>query len=694
MQFLNLSVRNLGVFDSRHDFDLSPVRAADGTMRNVTVISGHNGAGKSTLFQALDIALHGQLALGDQVTHAMYSKFLSGRLHRRHGPEAPSVCLRGGVALSFEYIDSGVPLRIQVERDWVRQSAKVSEDLFVFQNGDAPSVAKSDYQSWLNDLVPPGLSPLCFFDAERLDGLVGRDEQNYLLSETLQRLLGLDLLARLGSDLGRYVLTQSKGQLATQHLRIELLQHQSAVDDLSSQLLECDAKSVVLSEQESVLEGELAVAERRLAAEGGMYGVRRPVMQERLMAVQAQVRVVAEQLRDHSSELLPFVLVPELCRGLKEQLAHEVEMRRHQAWKALWEERVTHVADALQADAVWLELGIAPPQRQLLLYRLLDSLQHIELGDDLHEERSLHQLSDQDHERLAGWIAHALHTVPGQVIALGTKLRVLQEEARQLEGDLQRVPDAELLAPMHAQIAQLQQTLLETRNQEAALREQRGTLQFQHDERKRQLDRIAEQFHKAQSSERHVTLAERSQRALRAFTDAFIRQRLVALEEALLTRFNAVCQKDRLLTVVRIQPENFGIHLYGDHERRIYLSDLSAGERQLYGMAMLWALRQVSGRKLPLAIDTPLARLDAVHRARFIHDFLPAVSNQVILLATDAELHSGLLSEAEPYIARIYRLQFDADREETVIQWEGPPTPTTGIVLHLADRRKELAHDA
>ena len=98
-------------------------------------------------------------------------------------------------------------------------------------------------------------------------------------------------------------------------------------------------------------------------------------------------------------------------------------------------------------------------------------------------------------------------------------------------------------------------------------------------------------------------------------------------------------------------------------------------------MALLWALRRVSGRQLPLAVDTPLARLDQIHRSRLLHDYVPAVSDQVLLFATDAELDAGLLAEAEPYLARVYRLEYDSKQEATFVHGTDQPEPA-GVVLY------------
>jgi DNA sulfur modification protein DndD len=65
-------------------------------------------------------------------------------------------------------------------------------------------------------------------------------------------------------------------------------------------------------------------------------------------------------------------------------------------------------------------------------------------------------------------------------------------------------------------------------------------------------------------------------------------------------------------------------------------------------------------------IDTPLARLDDSHRMRFIHDFIPRVSDQVVLFTTDAEMDTRLLGQAEPYLACAYSLHLDAEQQVIV----------------------------
>ena len=675
MRLLNLGVHNLGVFRGRHDFNLAPTLQLDSTPRHLTVISGHNGAGKSTLFQALALALYGSLALGDRVSQRTYSDFLLSRLHRRSGDEAPMTSQTGGVRLDFQYMRSGRPLHIQVERTWQRNGSTVQETLEVFQDDQRIDVPPADYQVWLNGLIPPGLAPLCFFDAEQLSTLADPGQHGQVLEKILHRLLGLDLVARLQADLDYYTRKRGGGR-RVEHLRGNVLKHQAAVDKLKTQLVEIAAKAEILNAEQAELEAELAHRESRLASEGGSYAARRKFLQERLSEVREEIEELASELRDLSTGLLPFALAPELCQALSERLDREAEARHQQIAEQAWRQRVDRVETALQDEDPWQGIDVPSHKRSILIQRLVGILRESETPYNV-EQLLVHHLSEPEQAEIQGWITQALQVIPQQVQGLGERMKALGAEREKVEADLNRAPDDEVLAPIHDEIMRLETTLSELQERQRSLEKQKGALQFQYEEAARQRQRADEQLRNAQAGERQLALAQRSQLALETYQDALVRQRLGALEDKLVAAFNAICRKEHLLAAVDIAPDNFQVHLESADGHKVELEDFSAGERQLYGMALLWALRQVSGRQLPLAVDTPLARLDEVHRYRLMHDYVPAVSEQIVLLATEAELNDGLLAQAEPYLARIYRLAYDPQQERTTVTCEERATRGT-----------------
>ena len=80
-----------------------------------------------------------------------------------------------------------------------------------------------------------------------------------------------------------------------------------------------------------------------------------------------------------------------------------------------------------------------------------------------------------------------------------------------------------------------------------------------------------------------------------------------------------------------------------------YQDSLNSGHIQILMTSMLWWLEQLSYFKLPIIIDTPLARLDPIHRKNMLEKYFSNAGWQVIILSqpseiTDWDKHNPLFS--------------------------------------------------
>lgn len=668
MRLLKLSLRNLGVFQGKFDFDLAPVRQSEGTQ--LIVVSGHNGAGKSTLFQAINLVLYGSQSLGNRTGQQVYNDFLLNRFHRYAENGETVVERESEIVLSFEYIQSGVPLTIEVRRNWQKRGQNVEEELQILQNGDPLRIPKEDLQVWLNDFFPIGIAALCFFDAEQLDTFVQSDGHNVEFTNTLHRLLGLDLVEQLSRDLDYHIMQQDGGNKVPE-LRAMVLDYQAQLDSFTQQQNETQMQEEALKFEQTRFESQLKLLESDLATQGGTYAQRRPQLQARLTAIEMEIEAVSAELNNLSSGLLPFALAPHLCKELNVRLTSESDLRQQLSIQQEWQNRLKTLESVLQTDSVWNGVAVSPEDRGVVGSRLAQAL-YTAYPATLTEKSIIHHLSQQERQQIQEWIIQALHIVPQQAQVLGKNLRDLRKEYNQAEEDLKRAPEEKVLLPIHEEILRLENAIREIKAKCASLDNQIGVLQYRRDDVLRKKEKAMQQLCAVQDRRYQIELAERSKAVLKTYQDALVQQRLESLESALVSSFNRICQKEHLLQTVHIDRGSFEIQLYNTEGHLVNLSDFSAGERQLYVLALLWALRHVSGWQLPLVVDTPLARLDESHRLRFMRDYVSSVSNQVILFTTDAELDSGLLRSADPLLWRVYRLEFNPQRQHSNCVQESP----------------------
>ncbi|TXL02952.1 DNA sulfur modification protein DndD, partial [Methylococcaceae bacterium CS2] len=131
------------------------------------------------------------------------------------------------------------------------------------------------------------------------------------------------------------------------------------------------------------------------------------------------------------------------------------------------------------------------------------------------------------------------------------------------------------------------------------------------------------------------------------------------VESEFIQSFKNLSRKYDININAKIDPHTFSVTLLNDFGNEIPKESLSAGERQIYAIAMLDALAKTSGRKLPIIIDTPLGRLDSKHRKKLVENYFPSASHQVIILSTDTEIGKTYLASLDEHISHKIMLDYD-----------------------------------
>ena len=162
--------------------------------------------------------------------------------------------------------------------------------------------------------------------------------------------------------------------------------------------------------------------------------------------------------------------------------------------------------------------------------------------------------------------------------------------------------------------------------------------------------------------------SERARKTLGDFKSLVVRHHVNRIEQLVLDSLRQLLRKESLVKDLNIDPNNFILELTGVDGKMLPMDRLSAGERQLLAISILWGLARASIRPLPAVIDTPLGRLDAAHRNHLVERYFPFASHQVLLLSTDEEINEKYYELLQPRIGRSYRLEFDDARDSTTVR--------------------------
>jgi len=184
----------------------------------------------------------------------------------------------------------------------------------------------------------------------------------------------------------------------------------------------------------------------------------------------------------------------------------------------------------------------------------------------------------------------------------------------------------------------------------------------------RALDKLHNVFVDSDESNRALDYAHKAKTALTEFAKRVAVNKIKNVETEFIQSFKHLARKDDININAKIEPHTFSVTLLNDFGNEIPKDSLSAGERQIYAIAMLDALAKTSGRKLPIIIDTPLGRLDSKHRKKLVENYFPTASHQVIILSTDTEIGKTYLASLDEHISHKIMLDYDGSEGASNIE--------------------------
>jgi len=651
MIFDEIILENFGVYKGRHAIALAP-RTPD---KSIILFGGLNGGGKTTLLDAFRLVFHGKLARCASRNGLGYTDFLRRSIHRDADPSEGAA-----VELRFRTHAEGQEFAYSVRRTWRSNGpASVKESVEVRRDGEPDSVLTDAWADHAEELIPSSICPLFFFDGEKIEEFADLENSGNLLSTAIHSLLGLDVVNRLMTDLT--VIERRNGSYAKSAPQRE------KVKTLVAEVRKLQGQRATLTQEQAHLRNQIdketrtiEKLEERFQKEGGDLYERRHELEREYQDCVCAHREVEDQLRRLAAGAAPFLLVQDLLKRThaQSQQEHEAEQQKalHQA--------------ITKRDARLLEIVRKHRASKALLSAMSEFIKH---DNEERSQRSrckeyLH-LRSETREQLRGLLHTELPRASEEISTALAQAERLQRQCEHLERALAGVPRDDAVEPILKERENKQRAIGELETQLHVLEQKVVQISQELDQTKRQLAKVVETSGRAalehKDARRTIIHARKAQDTLRLFRERVVQNHVGRLERFILEGYQSLLRKKALVTAVRVDPQTFSVSLY-DRAHNLLPSDrLSAGERQLFAVAMLWGLARASGRPLPAIIDTPLGRLDSTHRLYLVERYFPCASHQVLLLSTDEEVDEDYYAQLKPRVGRTYTLDYDEESDST-----------------------------
>lgn len=641
MVIKRLQLHNFGVYAGDNEF----VFEGD---KPIVLIGGMNGRGKTTFLEAVLLALYGQSSFAySESTYKSYSSYLRSFVNRGADDNTCSV------TIEFEN-NSGTVEKYKICRLWDAEGKRTKERIAVYKEGEYNEFLTNNWPLFVENILPSALSSFFFFDGEKIAEMAV-DHTNDQLKDSIRSMLGISVLDVLSNDIIRNLKKMNKaGKQSVSADEIEKLREErdSALEELTA----IDAELEKIKKKLDKDTDSLDSLHQLYTAKGGDALNKREDMLKTRGTVAAELSKEEEILSGLVAEELPLLLVEDLLAEIKLQATDE-----HTS--SIMLESVNQL-DSYFKDFIDGYSGDKGAGKDFL-----DFVKRQTTGNQV---ETIYGLSEQALFQVNGLVEGTLEDTLQTAKASMKKKAKLEKKISEIDSYLSLDINDKELQEIHTKIKKAEQRVISDRIKLAEIEQHRSTVNARTMSVTSEFNKYVEVYlataEGRDSSDRITKYSNMALNIIKEYRIVLQKKKTDLLAATITDCYLKLANKKNLIRKVEMDPETLDWRCLSDDDSEIPRGSLSAGEKQLMVISILWALALCSKKKLPVIIDTPLSRLDSMHRTSLITTYFPNAGEQTIILSTDSEIDERYYKLMKKNIGDEFTLEYDEVSKSTSIQ--------------------------
>ena len=655
MHFSEIELYNFGIYKGQHNIELIDQRKK----KNITLVGGMNGRGKTTILDAIFLCLYGRKAIEYIVgKKEAYNKVLKDRINKSADDKTTHVKIT-------MVMDDDEDTIISITRTWSQTNSKISTDLIVEKNGIEDTYLSENWEYYVEELIPYGIAKFFFFDNEKISQIADDDAFDKI-KDSIKSVMGVTTVETLCTHIEkiRKDKNASLKKSSAPALTKESEELSTVIEDYETKIRNLYAQRAALFPKLEKTANKLEETEQSFWKKGGNLGLNHDdIIREQHELKNRESALKEQAIALASSPATPMCLCKELAVTTYNEIMSNEKSRAvkysypivSKLYKSLLEEFKGNYSASTDS------------------YKTLSKLvkaQLKKLEDEIGSE-AVNAITPLAKSLIEKFISEDIARISSEAMSIVSENKKVIIALEQLEVHLSSSAEKNDTVKLLNEIKELQAKKTELETEISRCDDQIHSAQFEKEQFERQLNKVLLKIaSNADTSDDNVRIIEYSTMILDVMHE-FVRrlqaQKVGILEKNITSCFKFLAQKQAIITSIIIDPETLDITLK-DYKGGVLLKDqLSAGEKQMFAISILWGLALSSGYKLPVIIDTPMARLDSAHRSNFINKYLPNASSQVIVLSTDEEINGKYLDDIKAYVNKAYTLIYnDSEKCSTI----------------------------
>ena len=636
-----LTMHNFGVYAGTNTFEFT-------SEKPIVLIGGMNGRGKTTFLEAILLSLYGANSIAyKESDYNSYNQYLRSYVNNNSWSQ------RSYVEIEFLLNESSNDTYL-VRRKWNALSRITKEEISVQQNGVYSEFLTQNWAMFVENILPSALSSFYFFDGEKIAELAvaKTDDQ---MKASIRSMLGMTTLDVLKNDLGRIVKKINRNNKADEsNKHLEILREER--DQAISELEKIDESISIAIKKVENLQEELEQLHKKYELQGGAVLEQRQSLMQKRAQIQTEIVQNAELLVGMAATELPIFLVRDLVSQIKLQAEDEhndfIMQQALEQMDDYLSDFEMQYPESIEASRIFVD--------------------YVRKQTEADSSPRVYEISDHALFQMNDLVENTLQQSVNNTKSLLANKADLKKQLDAVESYLTLDINEKDLTAIYEQIKAKEADLVEAQVEYNRLQQERSSINsiviIKSAEYSRDIEVFLQKLELHDDLERMMKYSNIALRILEAYAVELQRRKTGTLGATITKCYKQLANKKNLIQEIVMNPETLDMQYLDEKGNEVSKESLSAGEKQLMVIAILWALALCSKKKLPVIIDTPLSRLDSQHRTSIINTYFPNASDQTIILSTDTEIDQNYYEMMKNSVGDEFTLVYSEETKSTSIK--------------------------
>lgn len=546
------------------------------------------------------------------------------------------------ITLSLEYNDNDFnPCKITRSYRGLNSESSPNPKLEFYIAGINQDISPELWDDYLNKNFPKEISNFFFFDWEKLQYLIDPKDPKKVKG-AIEKILGIETIRNLRDtiiDLKSSALREIQSLNVDKKIQIkeyQLKEQEDKKEDIKIQINNLREQNSILVDRRSKADIELS-----LLAKNGLTKERldeRDSLLSTLNSKNSEIKVLDESLLIFRERFLDRFLLSWFSDSLLTQINKEEEVRSRNQLATIPETVLHDIISALYEPKciIWGEI-LSENDKEKVLHVLKSAIS----GNNQVDSSIILDLNTKSVNLLSNFLQSIKESenvkvsdIIDQKVTLVNLRDAVQRKIEDIDREMDLSSGTLSVDSLYQESLTLSQDITKIELQLTAYEDSLNRVNLEIQRLQREIEENMIQNSGLEEKRKYIDLLNRLNSVFDSYVTSLAINTKKKLEEKTFEMFSLLINSN-VYSRVEIT-DDFEVRLIDRSWN--YQDSLNSGHIQILMTSMLWWLEQLSYFKLPIIIDTPLARLDPIHRKNMLEKYFSNAGWQVIILSQPSEI--------------------------------------------------------